>query len=110
MALSIESATIICGHLADNALQHGATELRFGIEQRDNTVRLEIVDNGSGISEGNRALVFQPFFTTRRETGGTGMGLQIARAMLLSQGGHIELLPSEVGARFEITVPRAAAD
>jgi two-component system, OmpR family, sensor kinase len=110
MALSIESATIICGHLADNALQHGATELQFAIEQRENTVRLEIADNGSGISEGNRALVFQPFFTTRRETGGTGMGLQIARAMLQSQGGNIELLPSETGARFEITVPRAAAD
>ena len=64
-----------------------------------------IADNGGGISPGNRALVLQPFFTTRREQGGTGMGLDIARAMLRAHGGSIRLIESEAGAAFEIEVP-----
>ena len=51
------------------------------------------------------AKVFEPFFTTRRETGGTGMGLQIVRSMLEAHGGRIALLPSEAGASFELIVP-----
>jgi signal transduction histidine kinase len=52
--------------------------------------------------------VFEPFFTTRREAGGTGMGLQIVRSMLAAHGGAIQLLPSDAGAVFEIRVPLAA--
>ena len=107
MVISIETATIICGHLADNALQHGATELSFAARSAEADLRVVVADNGSGISEGNRALVFQPFFTTRRETGGTGMGLQIAKAMLHSHGGTIALLESTAGASFAVTVPLA---
>ena len=66
-----------------------------------------IADDGAGISPGNRDRVFEPFFTTRREAGGTGMGLQIVRSMLAAHGGTIRLLPSESGAAFEIRVPLA---
>jgi signal transduction histidine kinase len=64
-----------------------------------------VSDDGPGISEANRAHVFDPFFTTHRDHGGTGMGLTIARALLHSHGGTIELLPSEKGARFRLTIP-----
>jgi signal transduction histidine kinase len=63
-----------------------------------------------GISPGNRDRVFEPFFTTRREAGGTGMGLQIVRSMLAAHGGTIKLLPSEAGATFELRVPLAGQD
>nr|WP_280526934.1 ATP-binding protein [Rhizobium ruizarguesonis] len=62
-------------------------------------------DDGTGISEANRQRIFQPFFSTRREQGGTGMGLGIVRAMLSSHGGTIRLLPTTgAGAEFEITI------
>jgi signal transduction histidine kinase len=67
-----------------------------------------VADDGSGISEGNRELIFKPFFSTRRDVGGTGMGLDITRAMLQSHGGSIKLMESSgAGAAFEIAVPLA---
>jgi signal transduction histidine kinase len=70
-------------------------------------LHVRVADNGEGISSGNRDRVFEPFFTTRRESGGTGMGLQIVRSMLQAHGGTIELLPSTSGAAFELRIPLA---
>jgi signal transduction histidine kinase len=64
-------------------------------------------DNGEGISPNNRARIFDSFSTTRREHGGTGMGLAIVRAMLEAHGGTIRLIDSEAGATFELTIPIA---
>ena len=70
-------------------------------------VRIEFYDNGVGIKREDLTKVFDPFFTTRREMGGTGMGLQIVRSMLMAHGGTIRLVPSDSGATFELTVPIA---
>ena len=43
----------------------------------------------------NREKIFDAFFTTRRDTGGTGMGLAIVQAVMTSHGGSIRLLPSD---------------
>ena len=53
--------------------------------------------------------IFDSFFTTRRDSGGTGMGLAIVRAMLDAHGGAIRLLDSERGTAFELTIPVADA-
>jgi hypothetical protein len=49
-----------------------------------------------------RARICDSFFTTRRDSGGTGMG-----AMLDARGGAIRLIDSEVGTAFELTIPVA---
>lgn len=105
IALSSEVAAIVFGHLADNSVQHGATKLTLSAAANATTIGIIAADNGPGISPGNRALVFQPFFSTRRAEGGTGMGLDIARAMLEAHGGGIALIDSDSGAAFQITVP-----
>lgn len=107
VALSEEAALVVLTHLADNAVQHGATRLRLAAEPAGDRLCLTVADNGAGISEGNREHVFEPFFTTRREQGGTGMGLDIVRSMLQAHGGSIALARSDQGASFEILVPRA---
>ncbi|MCK0096189.1 ATP-binding protein [Yoonia sp. F2084L] len=89
---------IVVTHLVGNALAHGATKVTFD-HQGD---RLLIADDGTGISEGNRARIFDPFFTTRRADGGTGMGLPIVRQMLQAQGASITLL-DQPGAVFAIS-------
>ena len=63
---------------------------------------MTLADDGNGISEGNRARVFEPFFTTRRAAGGTGMGLNIVRSAIEAAGGRITLEPSQSGAAFRI--------
>jgi CheY-like chemotaxis protein len=61
--------------------------------------------NVPGISTGNRDKVFRPFFTTARETGGSGLGLSIVQALLHAHGGSISLEPSYTGASFRVRVP-----
>jgi two-component system OmpR family sensor kinase len=107
MSLSAEAAKAIFGQLIRNAAEHGATAVRIDGVRDDGVLRISVADNGAGISPGNRQRIFEPFFTTRRESGGTGMGLQIVRSMLAVHGGSIALLPSETGAAFEIRVPLA---
>ena len=84
-----------------------ATSVTVFAERQEQILRIIVADNGSGVSPGNRDRIFEPFFTTRRETGGTGMGLQIVRSMLAAHGGTIELMASDAGAAFELRVPLA---
>jgi signal transduction histidine kinase len=105
--LGPEAAKAVFSQLIGNATEHGATEVAVSARRQDGMLRIRVADNGAGISPGNRDRIFEPFFTTRREAGGTGMGLQIVRAMLAAHGGTIDLVPSEAGAAFEIRVPLA---
>ena len=86
-------------------MQHGANHLRVAVAVRGEAVVMVVTDDGSGVSPGNRDRIFEPFFTTRRETGGTGIGLEIVRRMLEAHGGSIRLLPEDKGASFEISIP-----
>jgi len=55
------------------------------------TVRIAVVDYGSGISEEHVRAVFEPFFTTKKRGEGTGLGLPIAASIVRGHGGHIDL-------------------
>jgi signal transduction histidine kinase len=69
-------------------------------------VRLEIEDNGCGMSDETRARVFEPFFTTRAAEGGTGLGLAVVRAIVDAHGGRIAVSTAVgSGTRFSIDLP-----
>jgi signal transduction histidine kinase len=109
LALPSEAAGIIFANLAENAVQNGATDLAIKASGEGRGISIQIRDNGRGIADGNRDRIFEPFFSTRRDDGGTGMGLGIVRAMLASHGGSIELLDSSGdGTTFQIILPIAA--
>lgn len=109
LALPSEAAGIIFANLAENAVQNGATDLAIKASGEGRGISIQIRDNGRGIADGNRDRIFEPFFSTRRDDGGTGMGLGIVRAMLASHGGTIELLDSSGdGTTFRIILPVAA--
>jgi signal transduction histidine kinase len=59
------------------------------------------------VPEADRERLFEPFFTSHRATGGTGLGLPIARSLLAASRGHIDLLDNGAGAAFRVTLPRA---
>jgi len=105
--MSDENANIVFGHLADNSVRHGATQLSISAQAEGDKLVVRVADNGAGVSAGNRGRIFDPFFTTRRAEGGTGMGLGIVRALLRSHGGDIALDASSEGAAFRVTLPIA---
>ena len=59
------------------------------------TVRVEFYDNGVGIKREDLGKVFDPFFTTRRETGGTGLGLSVSFGIIRDFGGTINVESEE---------------
>jgi signal transduction histidine kinase len=107
MRISAENAGIIFSNLADNALRHESLLLDISAQRQGNSLLIKVADDGEGVSPNNRTQIFDSFFTTRRDSGGTGMGLAIVRAMLDAHGGSIRLLETEQGTAFELTIPVA---
>ena len=72
----------------------------------DGYIMITIADNGPGIKPENLKKVFDPFFTTRGDTGGTGLGLSICHGIILEHGGRISVT-SEYGegATFTVALP-----
>ena len=102
LAISSENLETICINLCDNALQHGASQVILNIQQSNGEVIMGFADNGNGISEANKAKIFTPFFTTRREKGGTGMGLGIVSSIIGAYEGSIKLVGADLGSKFEV--------
>lgn len=75
---------------------------------QENYIRLEIQDNGSGMSEELQKRVFEPFFTTKEIGVGTGMGLSVVHGVVKSIGGAIAIKSTiGVGTTFSILLPLA---
>ncbi len=106
IAMAQENATVVFSNLIDNARQHQADHVTLRATSRDGEVVVTVRDNGTGISAGNAERIFDLFFTTRRECGGTGMGLGIVRSMLKTHKGRIAFRPGGPGATFVIALPR----
>lgn len=82
------------GNLVSNALKYGDAA-RLTLEPRGGGAMLVLEDDGPGIPEHAREMVFQPFQriegSRNRETGGTGLGLTIARSIFRAHGGEVTL-------------------
>jgi len=84
--------------------QHGTLYIR---SRRDiDYVAIEIIDEGTGIAQGELAKVFDPFFTTKAEGEGTGLGLSVSYGIVKRHGGiiHLENIQGR-GLRVVILLP-----
>lgn len=72
----------------------------------NNTISIEIADTGVGISSENQKRIFEPFFSTKTDGEGTGLGLTVSYGIIQSHGGHIRCKSEEnEGTSFLITLP-----
>ncbi len=58
-------------------------------------LQLEICDQGEGIAEENLAKLTDPFFTTKRESGGTGLGLSVSAGIVHEHGGQLQFASTQ---------------
>ena len=71
-------------------------------------IRIEVLDNGSGISEEHLGRIFDPFFTTKPPGKGTGLGLAISARIIEGFGGKIAVQSKQgTGTCFSIWLPAA---
>jgi PAS domain S-box-containing protein len=87
----------------------GTVDIKVREYDRDN-VEILFSDNGIGMSLDVRRRAFDPFFTTRRDQGGTGLGLHIVYSIVTNRlGGRLDLDSQPGGGtRVQIILPRTA--
>jgi len=85
----------------------GVVRLQTGMAAADE-IEVTVADSGPGVSESIRASIFEPFYSTKKEGSGTGLGLYICRNIIEEHGGTVEVvLMDEPGACFRICLPIA---
>jgi signal transduction histidine kinase len=73
-------------------------------------VRLVVADTGVGIERETLERILEPFFTTKANTGGTGLGLSTVHAIVRQAGGHLDIVSAPgKGSAFAIYLPAAAS-
>ncbi len=73
---------------------------------QDKTVIISLCDNGSGIPDDLKTRIFEPFFTSRKEGNGTGLGLYLCRKIVTDYEGELNVHDATTGgACFEIKLP-----
>ncbi len=107
LAVSAEVLETVLRNLFDNSQAAGATgtrvELGYDGFQRHGLIR--VTDNGPGIPEETAENLFTPFYTTKKNRGGTGLGLSLARTLLAPHRGELTWVGNDPGAAFLITLP-----
>ncbi|GAB6191669.1 sensor histidine kinase [Desulfocastanea catecholica] len=97
-------------NLISNAMQamEGRKSKKIALEclAVGDKVVVAVQDNGPGVLSEHRSDIFEPFFTTKKSGQGLGLGLTISDRIVRDFGGHITLVPSAEGARFEFTLDK----
>ena len=101
-------------NLLDNAVKYNVRNGRIAVRASDDgsLVRIEVEDSGIGILPPDQARIFERFYradkSRSRESGGSGLGLSIAKHILERHGGRIEVdsIP-EKGSTFTLFLPKS---
>jgi signal transduction histidine kinase len=99
-------------NLVHNALQAmpsgGEMKILTETVSRNNRdwVVVSVLDTGIGISQKEQTRIFEPFYTTKGNQGGTGLGLSVTYGIVTDHGGQIEVESQpEKGSKFTVWLP-----
>ncbi len=94
-------------NLLDNAFKYGATKVDVSIEENDDMVRIKIIDDGKGIPESERGVVFEEFKRLDTNVNGFGLGLWIVKKIVDMHNGKIWIEANKPkGSIFVIEIPK----
>ncbi|MBV9197713.1 MAG: HAMP domain-containing histidine kinase [Solirubrobacterales bacterium] len=105
----------ILAPLVENAYRHAAAIVRIGVQRHAGTVAFTVEDDGPGVRDTDREVIFEP---GRRAAGpsagsratavashGAGLGLALSRRLARTAGGDVEAEHSDAGGRFVVRLP-----
>ena len=95
---------------AEHAVSESGDEMRILInadfDKQEKLIKVSVADNGPGILTEALEHIFEPFYTTKQEGEGTGLGLSYAYDVARSHGGSLTVKPSNLGgAIFTLRLP-----
>ncbi|WP_321311752.1 cache domain-containing protein [Halarcobacter sp.] len=92
--------------LIENNVENPWIKIDAIIDQEDRVI-IYIEDNGGGIKIEPKSKIFEPYFTTKDDSDGTGIGLYMSKIIVeKSMHGKLKVREAEFGARFEIILPK----
>ncbi|HEB90468.1 MAG TPA: hypothetical protein ENI85_12930 [Deltaproteobacteria bacterium] len=103
--IQIEQALV---NLIRNAIESGSDHVNVSLDERasEELALIEIRDDGPGVAPEERLRIFEPFYTTRRSTGGTGLGLSVVHGIATEHRGALKIdSASEGGASILLELP-----
>jgi len=96
-------------NLLSNAIDASpvSSEIQLRISNRYDAVEISVHDDGAGMDELVKQVAFDPFYTSKRESGGTGLGLSMCHTIISNHGGTIEIRNSNIkqGAEVRFQIP-----
>ncbi|MEO0336716.1 MAG: ATP-binding protein, partial [Pseudomonadota bacterium] len=95
-------------NLVNNACQAMGEKgvLKIHVKKEEGLAKLVVSDTGGGIPKDVQGKIFDPFFSTKTDQGGTGLGLSMSRNIVRSFGGEIQFESTEgVGTTFVVSFP-----
>jgi len=114
-----EEASVLAGRdalkqvlliLIDNAIKHSLADIQISTESVEDQLEIRVSDHGEGLSPEQLAHVFDRFYRAdRNSSNGFGLGLSIAKGLVVSMGGQISMT-SEVGVGSSVLVRLKRAD
>ena len=108
---NLDQLTRAVRNVVDNASDHAAEQVDVSLSREGDKAHISVVDDGAGIPGDDLERIFDRFSRldssrTRKHGGGAGLGLAIARQVIVSHGGTISAVNTiDGGAQFTITLP-----
>ncbi len=89
--------------------QNNKKEITITVREQNNTIILNVCDNGGGIEESNIEKIFDPYFTTKNDLNGSGLGLYMSKIIITQHfNGTITAQNQQDGACFSLILPKQA--
>ncbi|MBI2297173.1 MAG: HAMP domain-containing protein [Betaproteobacteria bacterium] len=111
-----EKLRVVLDNLLSNAAKFSPVGgvIRIAARVDDETLKLDVIDQGPGIPPEDRARIFDPFYQGRHSGAGpvrgTGIGLSVVKEYVFAHGGSVEVVDSRHGAHLRVRLPLARVE
>lgn len=111
-----EKLRVVLDNLLSNAAKFSPVGgvIRIAARVDDETLKLDVIDQGPGIPPEDRVRIFDPFYQGRHSGAGpvrgTGIGLSVVKEYVFAHGGSVEVVDSRQGAHLRVRLPLARVE